>query len=271
MTNVTINDKKYPADLIRLSGKEINLMLPNSEKYNFSDFTLDKYEEFLRNTKEYKFSHEFLNSDEANIVLYHDVDSSLDSALEIAELEYKYNVSSTYFILLRTEFYNILEERSIKKLRKLIEMNHRIGLHFDCSLYKINNEIELEKYLLIEKEALSNFTSIVPEDFTFHNSTLNLVELKKHEYAGLRNCSLWNDNYVYCSDSNGYWRHKRLFDLLDAGKYPKLHLLLHPCWWSNGIRSPKERIKNLIEYRADNIFQCYCNLIEKNGRKCIDW
>ena len=60
------------------------------------------------------------------LVVRHDVDFSLDKALEMAELEAKQNISATYFILLHSQYYNALSEQNIKKIKKFIKLEHEI-------------------------------------------------------------------------------------------------------------------------------------------------
>ena len=43
------------------------------------------------------------------VILRHDVDFSLEAALQFAKLEYKQDAQSTYFILLATPFYNPIQ------------------------------------------------------------------------------------------------------------------------------------------------------------------
>ncbi len=49
------------------------------------------------------------------LILRHDVDFSVDRALELAKIENNYGISSTYFFLLHSDFYNIFEKDSFNK------------------------------------------------------------------------------------------------------------------------------------------------------------
>lgn len=68
-------------------------------------------------------------------ILRHDVDTSIDKALELAALESQENVKSTYFFLLNTDFYNIASQNSMEKIQRIHAMGHEIGLHFDETKY----------------------------------------------------------------------------------------------------------------------------------------
>lgn len=52
------------------------------------------------------------------VILRHDVDTSLDQAVKLAELEAEEGVRSTWFVLLRTDFYNVASKAGQTALRK---------------------------------------------------------------------------------------------------------------------------------------------------------
>lgn len=56
------------------------------------------------------------------VILRHDIDYSLDSALALARVEQKLGVSSTYFVLLTSDFYNPASKGSLEKLRAIQSM-----------------------------------------------------------------------------------------------------------------------------------------------------
>ena len=53
------------------------------------------------------------------VILRHDIDYSLDKAVALAELERELGVSSTYFVLLTSEFYNLLSKDNLSKISKI--------------------------------------------------------------------------------------------------------------------------------------------------------
>lgn len=73
-------------------------------------------------------------SESKDVFLRHDVDFSLDLTLPIAELEHKLGVRSCYYVLLSGP-YNPCSAASVNAMKKLREMGHEIGLHYDLSLY----------------------------------------------------------------------------------------------------------------------------------------
>ena len=70
----------------------------------------------------------------------------------------------------------------------------------------------------------------------------------------------------YVSDSNGYWRHSRLPDVLAEGEAERLHVLTHPEWWQPQPMSPRERLERCIEGRSAAVRDWYDGLLESEGR-----
>ena len=83
--------------------------------------------------------------------------------------------------------------------------------------------------------------------------------------------SFFRNEVGYCSDSNGYWRHKRLEDILNAKEYPCMQVLTHPIWWDKKIMSPKQKIRKCIEQRAKETENYYDKILDQMGRMNIDW
>ena len=76
------------------------------------------------------------NSDERVVIFRHDIDFSTQAARDLANLEAELGVTSTYFFLIRSPFYNIYEPLALYITK--YTLGHRIGLHFDASLYSDN-------------------------------------------------------------------------------------------------------------------------------------
>ncbi len=75
----------------------------------------------------------------------------------------------------------------------------------------------------------------------------------------------------YCSDSNGYWRHHRLEDVLHEATDAQLHVLTHPELWQDTVMSPKERVYRCIAGRADKTRIGTTTLFRVHGRENVDW
>lgn len=243
--------------------------------YNFSDFTLEKYVKLLRLARQkYVFrSYTDFNPKEKFIIWRHDVDYSMHAAVKLSLIEAGEGIYSTYFFYLHSEVYNLLEAEITAMGRKVLELGHRLGLHFNCNYYKISNESELEQYLCFEKELLSNIFNHDIQAFSFHNPTPDILEFNQWQYAGMVNtyADFFQKEVGYCSDSNGYWRCRRLENVLLEGNDAKLQVLTHPEWWRETIMSPKQRIHYCIDGRARKNKIKYDAQLRKDGRQNIDW
>jgi len=249
--------------------------MANKIKYSFDDFTLKNYEDLIKVAKT-KFAfckYEEENNPKNSIFWRHDVDCSLDYSLNLAQIEHRHEVTSTYFILLHSDFYNPLEHQSLKILEEIISLGHQIGLHFDASFFNCSNESDLEKYLNLEKKYIENILNIEIKVFSFHNSTELELSWNNHKYSNCINtyANIFKKDYPYCSDSNGYWRHKRLEDFLRDPTITQAQVLTHPEWWQEKVRSPKERIEMIAEKRSKDTINNYTKILNAHGRSNIDW
>jgi hypothetical protein len=243
--------------------------------YFFEDFTEENYRNLLRLCKQnYSFiPYDQYHSDGKNVMWRHDIDLSVHRAKRLAEIEMEEGVRTTYFLHLHNEFYNALENDVVKCMLKIIEYGHDLGLHFDPNFYALTNEdSKLEYYLKVEKQFLENIFQRRINAFSFHNPDIgNWLQIDREQIAGMVNTysAYIRSKYAYCSDSNGYWRFKRLKDVLSKAEDDKLQILTHPGWWVLTIMSPRERISRCIDGRAAKQHIQYDNLLSVMGRKNV--
>ncbi|MAI88809.1 MAG: hypothetical protein CMF98_07190 [Candidatus Marinimicrobia bacterium] len=237
---------------------------------NISDFTINKYQELLVLAKKnYNFvSYQNINFNQKFVLWRHDCDFSLNRALKLAELEKRENIVTTYFINLHCEFYNLFEREQSEIIRQIINLGHNIGIHFDINYYNVKSEEDLKKWLIFEKNIFIKLFNIKPIVFSFHNPNLFSLSFEKKKYTGLINCysKQFKNNVGYISDSNGYWRFKRLSDVLSLAKEKNIQVLTHPAWWQDVISSPYDRIQRCVKGRAKNILDNYNEQLKKDGR-----
>jgi hypothetical protein len=75
------------------------------------------------------------------------------------------------------------------------------------------------------------------------------------------------DRYAYVSDSNGYWRHERLADVVESGEHERLHVLTHPEWWQPEPMSPRARLERCLEGRTAHAREWYLSPTRAFGRE----
>jgi hypothetical protein len=238
--------------------------------YNFEDFTRNNYRELiLLALKRFNFiTYKELNTDTSNNMLWrHDVDISMHAALKLAQIEADLGVKANYFVLPHSEFYNLFEKEITKILIEIKELGHNIGLHFDSYYYGIDSEDALETYLLKEVQLFKNIFDLEIEAFSFHNTTDFTKSCERESYAGLINVYSCNikTNYSYCSDSNGYWKYRRLEDFLRDDSILNAQVLTHPAWWQDEVLPPYNRVKRSVYGRADRILDYYKKVLVSFG------
>lgn len=247
----------------------------NAERYKFSDFTLDNFRGLLRLAKESYTPRSFtdFSRTERFVLWRHDVDFSIHAALKLATIERQEDVRATYFVHFHNEFYNLLEREVTVRLLEILSMGHGVGLHFDSHFYEIGSEASLDIYLTREKRILEELVGQPVRVFSFHRPSPFTLEFRKWEYSGMINtyAEFFRKEVGYCSDSNGYWRHRRLEDVLRERADERLQVLTHPAWWQETAMSPRERIERCITGRADGTRKIYSAILAASGRPDLDW
>ena len=188
--------------------------------------------------------------DRQHLVLRHDVDMCLESAVEMSELEARAGVSATYFVHICSDFYNPLSNASQAQLKRIMRAGHEIGLHFDAALYNdsmdVLDEAAAKECAILEKAAGTTVTMI-----SFHRPAQALIGLDR-EIAGRSHTYMprFFDAMGYCSDSRGGWHHGGPLDHDAIKTGMALQLLTHPIWWLTKGKTPQEKLLRFLEQRA---------------------
>lgn len=236
-----------------------------------SDFTADHYCLLLDMAKaNYRFvSHkEALYANDRFIVWRHDVDLSLNRAVRLAEIEASKGISSTYFLNPHSDFYNLLEPDQHSKVGKIIQFGHSIGLHFDAKFYGVDSEKGLDQLVAREAGWLKEWFDAKISAFSFHNPNDFLLTCEKSHYGGLINCysHKFKKQIPYCSDSNGYWRYRRLYEVLVSASDYCLQVLTHPGLWQERAMPARSRVFRCVHGREKNTLQSYDKTLADSKR-----
>jgi len=150
-------------------------------------------------------------------------------------------------------------------------MCHWTGIHFDAGFYGVKTEKTLTAALEFERQAFQKILELDVRVFSFHNPGRLTAKFKGISYAGMINA--YSDCIIkqadYCSDSNGYWRYRRLEDVLRQHLERRLQVLTHPAWWTERPMAPRERIFRCVQGRAQRCMDDYDLLLLKSRRKNI--
>ncbi len=196
-----------------------------------------------------------VNPEKCHLVVRHDVDFSLGAACAMAEVEATLGIKATYFILLRTEFYNPLSAEGSDAINRIIELGHGVGLHFDASLYP-NDAVEVERAAASECLLLEGIVGASVSAISFHRPTHERIG-QNNEIAGRLN--VYGARYFkemgYCSDSTGAWRYGAPLDHNAVRNGRALQLLIHPFWWQAPALPPQERLQKFLCERSIRLDQ----------------
>lgn len=213
-------------------------------------FTYHAYSDLLELLKinGYTFC-DYHNYGEAHccVILRHDIDTSLEQAVRLAELEAEKGVKSTYFVLLRTDFYNPASQQSQKQLRRILALGHEIGLHFDEVAYgrELSRE-ETVQNIIKECGLLSALLETEVSTVSMHRPSKATLEADL-QIPGIVNSygrTFFHD-FKYLSDSRRRWR-EPVLDIIRSGEYDRLHILTHAFWYHDGEESISETVGSFI-------------------------
>jgi hypothetical protein len=181
-----------------------------------------------------------------HLILRHDVDFCIESALELAGAEAALGVAATYFIQTRSVFYNPLAPNARAGLAELRRLGHVIGLHFDPRGHDGDGAIEAA--IAADAEILAEASGGAVTAVSFHRPP------KAQLGGAVKLAGLWNayaQRFIadtgYCSDSRGTWRFGEplAHPAVHAGR--ALQLLTHPIWWTGATAEPHQRLQRFLD------------------------
>lgn len=276
------NTKQYKNAYVDLNGHRFTYEGPTPftdvhkrDKKRWSQFTEEEYRQILIDTKRnYTFATYNDGREGKHVIWRHDLDHSIEQAYELAKIEHEEGVVASYMFVLRLPYYNMLEHDAQLMAKEILKLGHKAGLHFDVACYEKDDwtEEELEEVMAKEKALLEDCIDAPVEAMSYHDPECgNLLRFRKDVMAGMVNCygeTLQRD-YEYCSDSNGYWRHRPIPEVIRSGEFERIHVLTHPEWWTPEAMPPRNRIERAKLWRAQDVMKIYDEHLERSGRKNI--
>ncbi len=165
-------------------------------------------------------------------LLRHDIDTDLASAIELARIEAKLSIRSTYFLMLRSPLYNLLGRANHRMIQEILSLGHWIGLHYDAAFYP-DSRRSMEEWILWEAHILGDLFNSPIGAVSFHQPAEDILT-NRVTIRGLVNT--YDREYLrgfqYVSDSNKIWKKEPPNEIFRKKLYDRLHLLLHPMWWT---------------------------------------
>jgi hypothetical protein len=191
-------------------------------------FDLEHYREILEGAQAggYRFRTFEAGPRRGDLFLRHDVDLSLEAALQMAELEKQHGVQATYLLMTESVFYNLASSEGVAAIERLRELGHAVGHH---AVYPI---VELD----------DRFDPVV----SWHNPR---AEYMSQGIAGAVN--VYDEPYFsppsYRSDSNQHWRSGCPHEELRGGGFSWLQILVHPEIWVFQGATMGQTMRTMVE------------------------
>ena len=192
------------------------------------DFSLVHYRELLEAAR--AGGYRFVGFDRppaaGDLLLRHDVDLSLDAALRMAEVEAEVAVSSTWFLMTRSVFYNLGSPEGEGAIARLRQLGGRVAHH------AVWPNIDLD----------ARFEPTV----AWHNPDPEFMSAPVEGAVNVM-AEPWFDPDHYRSDSNQRWRHGCPHEELAEARLEWLQLLVHPAIWVYEGATMRETMESFLD------------------------
>ncbi len=217
-----------------------------------SDYSLETYRAILERARRAGYEFVPFRSEglraAGELCLRHDVDFSLEMALEVARANSAQGVAATFFVLSRSPIYNLASHRSLALVRAIRALGQHVALHATVPPEPLSED-ELVRLLRADWEAAARIVSELAPVFSWHNPTPELLDgwRERSTVAGLTNAyaAPFTKAIEYLSDSNRRHPADHFLDRVGAAARPSLQLLLHPENWVAGGSSMRETLEGI--------------------------
>lgn len=184
------------------------------------------------------------------LFLRHDVDVSLERALDVARIEQEMGISATYMVLTRTAMYDFRSAPNARLVRELRRCGHEVGVHFDIEAEGVAPDVraeEMERVLASASDALAAVLGEPVSSFSFHRPIPRFLR-GPLVVAGMVNGYAAELMAGYISDSKAHWREgEPLPRVLGKPAVDVLQVLIHPIWWGETHQIGAERLQSFFE------------------------
>lgn len=227
------------------------------------EFTFEWYGDLIKRIRREGYAFRGFDRDDGGapmVILRHDVDWSPRKAVRMAEIEARNGAMATYFFLVSSPFYNVMNEAVRERIRRIRGLGHEIGLHFSTHQHFDTDPSNpddgsepsmdtLSKYVTGEMEVLATAGQGPIEVVSFHNPPRWLFRRSFKGFTSTYEERFFED-IAYRADSNQRWRDDPPF----AGGFPeRCQLLTHPVLWGDRDGWATDRLREERDYMFDRI------------------
>lgn len=228
------------------------------------DFTYSSYRRLLKIAgKRFRIvtAKEILeNVSDTWLFIRHDVDNSLELALEMASIEESLGIVTTYYLMTSSSVYNSFAPISRAITGRLLEMGHQIGLHFCLKTHTQCDRRSIIESVVREKSLLESIFQTRVCTVSFHQpgqvlanptGSLKSLDFSLKEY-GLLNTYSSEDTQgaFYLSDSKmSFSNGINPLTFFASTNVQRTQLLAHPIWYDKEVGEAEERWDRMLLLR----------------------
>jgi len=244
MCRIELEDLEHPKELTR-AGRSAPHLIRQEKGIMPCDFSYDHYREIIETAKRRGYRvmqmREYARprEDSRILLLRHDIDIHPKCAERLARFERDLGVRSTYFVRVHTNLYNPFSYDVYPLLRKILEMEHEIGLHFENVDFSHTTGEDASLILRREIDALQAILGVKITGMAAHRDLISAVSndgTNPSEYGLAYEARAVTNDCMFVSDSLRQWTRTEgrcvcrvLQDThLDV---PRICLLTHPEFW----------------------------------------
>lgn len=234
-------------------------------------FSFEWYERFLEWLLDHGYTSVAFGGDKCSgaVILRHDVDISPRKALSIGRLESELGVSSTYFFLVTSPLYNPLDGANRAIIQELVDLGHRVGLHFSTHQYweAEPSPNALSHRVRREQAVLEAVSSQIERTISFHCPPTWVLNRSFQNLESTYEPSVFSE-IEYLADSGQRWRGRHLFqDSLPES----LQILTHPGLWGSDDGNYIQRVMTETKITLDRAARSVRGELLENRFKSLDY
>jgi len=181
------------------------------------------------------------NSTEKYCVIRHDVEFSIERALQLAIVEYAHNIKSTYVFQICNNNYNPFSHKNKSYILEIAKLGHDIGVHVHLGNFNESDQ-SIEQYIIKQAQLLSMALDLPINKFSLHRPLQKHIETPiqipgyinmnaSEFFTFTKDFSIYDLPVLYLADSNHDWKYGNPMDI-DFNKINKMQLNCHPFSWT---------------------------------------
>jgi hypothetical protein len=197
-------------------------------------FDMRHYEELLGAAQAggYRFALFDRDPEPGDVFLRHDVDLSLEAAVEMGRLEAEMGVRTTYCLMTRSVFYNLASPLGERTLAELRSLGHAVGHH--AVWPHVDMDDRFDRVVAWHNPDPEHMSDPIP-------GVVNVME------------GPWFSPGHYRSDSNQHWRSGCPHEPLARGELDWAQLLVHPEIWFYPGETMRETMLAMLDDQRERL------------------